>query len=83
MPWSHDRSIQSRRLTYNAAVTAHADCSRALTQARMSGQTPSPELVDAEARARIRLDDLRTQLLAAMAYAITGGIDADPPFPLT
>ena len=81
MPWSHDQSIRTLRLTYNAAVAAHANCSRSITEARMSGQAPSPELVEAEANARTTLNDTRAKLLAAMTEGITGGVEADLPFP--
>ena len=81
MPWSHDQSIRTLRLTYNAAVAAHANCSRSITEARMSGQAPSPDLVEAEANARIKLNEARTKLLAAMTESITGGVEADLPFP--
>jgi hypothetical protein len=77
MPWSHDQATQSLRLTYNAAVAAHADCSRALTEASMRGEAPSPALVEAALAARLKLEDSRARLHAAMASAL--GPIPEPP----
>jgi len=72
MPWNDDQAVQALRMTYNAAVSAHAGCSRALTDAALRGERPSPEMVEAEAKARARLDEARDRLHAAMARAAAG-----------
>jgi hypothetical protein len=77
MPWSHDRATQSLRLTYNAAVAAHSNCLRALTEASMRGGGPSPALVEAERGARLKLEEARARLHAAMASAL--GPIPEPP----
>jgi hypothetical protein len=79
MPWSDDPAIQSLRLTYNAAVSAHADCSRALREAVLRGDVPLQAAVEAEAKARARMDDARAQLHAAMRNAIEGTHAKPPP----
>jgi hypothetical protein len=70
MPWNDDPVIRALRLTYNAAVSAHADCSRALTDTALRGERAPQEMVEAEARARVRLADAREKLHAAMAIAM-------------
>jgi hypothetical protein len=45
----------------------------------MQGATPSPDLFEAETKARIQLEDVRAKLLAAMTKVITGGVDFEPP----
>jgi hypothetical protein len=80
MPWRDDPAIQSLRLTYNVAVSAHADCSRALTEAAMRGELPSQAAIDAETKARARMNDARAQLHVAMARAIEGA-RLKPPLP--
>jgi hypothetical protein len=45
----------------------------------MDGGTPSAEMVDAEAKARERLEEVRAKLLAAMTTAITGSSENDLP----
>ena len=72
MPWNKDAAIQSLRLTYNATVSAHAACSRALTEATLRGDVPTPALVEAERKAKLRLDEARVKLHRAMASAISG-----------
>jgi hypothetical protein len=78
MPWNDDRSIQSLRLTYNAAVTAHRSCARAVNEATLRGDVPAAALVEAERKARARLEEARAKLHQAMSKAISGG-DAGPP----
>jgi len=73
----NDPTTQSLRLKYNAALSAHAACSRTLTEATMRGEIPSPTLVDAEARARVAMEDARAKLFAAMTIA--GGAEFGPP----
>jgi hypothetical protein len=70
VPWSDDPEIQKLRLTYNAAVAAHAHCARAITEALMGGQSPSQAATEAEAKARARMHDTRAQLHMAMARAL-------------
>jgi hypothetical protein len=72
MPWNNDAVTNALRLAYNAAVAAHADRSRALTEALMQGAQPTPELVEAEAKARVHLNAARKKLHSAMALAIRG-----------
>jgi hypothetical protein len=79
MPWGNDPSVQALRLTYNAAVSAHADCSRALTEAFLRGDIPSPDLVDAEKQAHLRVNDARARLHEAMAQAMVRESDLTPP----
>jgi hypothetical protein len=69
---ARDAPLQTLRLKYNAAVTAHQGCMRALTEASMAGAGPSHALVESEAKARQELERAREQLLAAMTQAITG-----------
>jgi hypothetical protein len=71
MKSANDTTVQSLRLKYNAALAAHQGCLRALMDATMAGTDPAA-LVDNEARARLELDRVRDQLLAAMTEAITG-----------
>ena len=77
MPWTHDRDTQSLRLAYNAAVAAHSNCSRTLTEASMRGDIPSPALLEAERTARLRLEHARAKLHEAMASEL--GPVTEPP----
>jgi hypothetical protein len=79
MPWANNPLIQSLRMQYNAALTAHKSSERALLDARMMGTTPSIAMVEAEAKTRASLEEVRGKLLAAMTIAITGNSEADPP----
>ena len=79
MPWNDDPSIRALRLSYNAALSAHTDRSRALSEATLRGELPSASLVQAEAVARTRLNDARAKLHAAMARAM--GCCPEPPVP--
>jgi hypothetical protein len=79
MPWNDDSATQSLRLTYNAAVSAHAECSRALAEAASSGSLPSQAATEAEAKAKARLNDARAQLYVAMTRAIEGAGPKAPP----
>jgi hypothetical protein len=72
MPWSKDAVIQSLRLTYNAAVSAHFACSRALAEATLRGDVPTAPLVEAEQKAKARLEEVRANLHRAMVSAISG-----------
>ena len=77
MPWNDDQSMQSLRLTYNAALTAHRACARAVTEATLRGDIPTAALVDAERTSKARLERARTNLHRAMTNAISGG-DSEP-----
>jgi hypothetical protein len=70
MPRTDDPAMQSLRLTYNAAVSAHADCSRVLTDAALRGELPSQAEIDAGAKARDTMNDARAHLHLAMTRAI-------------
>ena len=77
MPWRHDPDITALRMAYNVAVTAHANCARALTEALMRGEVDSTALVESEAMARRQKEEARKNLHAAMARAI--GPPPEPP----
>jgi len=79
MPWTNSPEIQSLRLQYNAALTAHSAAKRALLDAMIHGATPLPELIEAEAKAKAALEVLRAKLLAEMTKAITAGSENEPP----
>ena len=79
MPWTNSPEIQSLRLQYNAALTAHSASKRTLLEAMINGATPLPELIAAEAKAKALLEDVRAKLLAAMTKAINSGAEPEPP----
>ena len=79
MPWTNNSSIQSLRLQYNAALTAHKVSRQMLIDAKADGATPSVELVDGEARAKAALENVRAKLLDAITNAIMGRSESDPP----
>ena len=54
MPWANNASIQSLRLQFRAALTAHSESKRTLIEAMIDGTPPLPELIAAEARLRLR-----------------------------
>jgi hypothetical protein len=54
-------------MRYKAVFTAHQACVRALTEAIMSGDPATAELLIKEAKAREELAEARAALLAAMA----------------
>jgi hypothetical protein len=78
MPWN-DSDIAALRMAYNVAVTAHGDCSRAVTAALVRGEAASTELIEAEAAARRLREEARRKLHAAMASAL--GPPPEPPTP--
>ena len=78
MPWNDDPSMQALRLAYNAAVSAHANCARALTESALRGDIATQDAVAAEAKARAALNQARSDLHAAMARAITGQVPEKP-----
>ena len=83
MPWESGPATQSLRLTYNAALTAHQDCARAVRLAVIEGLDPSHAVVEAETKARRQLDEARHKLLGGMSKAMTGGVKSEPPSPPT
>jgi hypothetical protein len=70
MPWNDDPAMHALRLTYNAAVTAHAGCSRALTDVALRGEPAPAHMIEAEAKARVRLAEARERLHSAMTLAM-------------
>jgi hypothetical protein len=67
MPGASEAALQDLRMRYRTAHAAYQACVRAVTEATMSGERPSPTLLEREARALAALTKLRTNLLAAMA----------------
>jgi hypothetical protein len=76
MPGASEAALHDLRMRYRAAHAAYQACVRAVTEATMSGDLPSPTLLEREARALAALTKLRTNLLAAMAEPAD---DAEPP----
>jgi hypothetical protein len=66
VPTNSETELQALRLRYNAAYTAYRGCVHALNEASMSGELPSPALLENEARALRELTEARGKLLAAM-----------------
>ena len=66
MPWTHQSDTASLRMAYNVAVTAHAECARALTEALIRGEAELGELIEAELKARYERDTTRRTLHAGM-----------------
>jgi hypothetical protein len=62
-------------MAYNAALSAHSNHARALSEATMRGEIPPPEFIEAEKHALQRLEKLH----AAMAASI--GSPPEPPPP--
>jgi len=77
LPSDPDRA--ALRMAYNVAVSAHAECARALTQALMRGGEIPAALVEAEATTRRKREEARRRLQAAMARAL--GPPPEPPAP--
>jgi hypothetical protein len=67
VPAETEAALHALRMRYKAVFTAHQDCVRALTEAAMSGESATPELLAKETKARQELADTRAALLAAMA----------------
>jgi hypothetical protein len=76
MPGASEAALQDLRMRYRAAHAAYQACVRAVTEATMSGDLPSPTMLEREARALAALTKLRTSLLAAMAEQ---GAGSEPP----
>ena len=64
-------------MAYNVAFAAHANCTRALTEALMRGDEDTETLVEAESTARRQKEEARKTLHAAMARAL--GPRPQPP----
>ena len=62
--------MQALRLTYNSAVSAHADTAMALVDAALRGEQASAEMIEAAAKTKSLLDDSRARLHAVMALAM-------------
>ena len=68
-PVPSEADLRALRLRYNAAYSAYQSCLMALNEAAMSGQPPSKQLLENEAKALRELTEARGDLLAAMATA--------------
>jgi hypothetical protein len=79
MPWTHQSDIASLRMAYNVAVTAHAECARALTEALMRGEPAPAERIEAELKARHQRDAARRKLHAAMSASLDQPPEAPAP----
>lgn len=80
MPRGAEAALQELRMRYQAAHAAYQACVRALTEAAMSGTTPSATLLEQEAKALDVLTQTRAKLLAAMAADAEGPPAAEPSF---
>ena len=69
MPRATEAVLQELRMRYQAAYSAYQACVRAVTEATMSGASPSPTMLEQEAKALGALTELRAKILAAMADA--------------
>jgi hypothetical protein len=65
-----DRDLAALRVAYNVAITAHAECAKALTEVLMRGGEMPAALVEAEAMTRRQREEARRRLHAAMARAL-------------
>ncbi len=73
MPPDTRAALQTLRMRYNVALTAHQNCLRALTEANMSG-APTSELAANEAKARQALVETRAALLVAIAESAQASV---------
>jgi hypothetical protein len=71
-PAPSEADLRELRMRYNAAYSAYQSCLLALNEAAMSGESPSTELLENEAKALRELTEARGALLAAMAQATRG-----------
>jgi hypothetical protein len=69
LPIPTEADLRDLRQRYNAAYSAYQSCVIALNAAAMTGQPPSKELLDNEAKALRELNEARGDLIAAMAAA--------------
>jgi hypothetical protein len=74
MPWDDHPQMRSMRLAYNAALSAHSACARVVSEAVMRGEQPTASMLGAEAAAKVRLQEARAKLHAAMAKALGGPV---------
>ena len=80
MPRAAEAVLQELRMRYQAAHAAYQGCVRALTEAAMSGTTPSATLLEQESKALGVLTQTRANLLAAMAADADGPPVSEPSF---
>jgi hypothetical protein len=73
MPRAPDAVLQDLRMRYRAAYAAYQACVRTVTEATMSGMSPSPTMLEQEAKALNTLNKTRASLLAAMTEDIPEG----------
>jgi hypothetical protein len=66
MPTAKHAAIRFLRMKYQIAHDAHQSCVRALNEAGMSGQLPSAQLLEREAKAARELAEASRNLLAEM-----------------
>jgi hypothetical protein len=67
MPRATETALHELRMRYRAAHTAYQACARAVAEATMSGDLPSPALLEQEAKALGALSTLQARLIAAMS----------------
>lgn len=76
MPRAAEVKLQELRMRYRAAHSAYQACARAVAEATLSGSGASQPLLEQEAKALARLNELRAELLAAMTE---GAQRQEPP----
>jgi len=62
-----DAELRELRLRYNAAYAAYQGCVIAINEAIISGQKPTPELLENESKALRELTEARAKLLRGLA----------------
>ena len=62
-----DAELRELRLRYNAAYAAYQSCVMAMNEAIISGQKPTPELLENESKALRELTEARAKLLRGLA----------------
>jgi hypothetical protein len=68
-----EADIRELRLRYNAAYSAYQSCLIALNEVAATGQAPSKDLLENEAKALRELNDARGALLAAISAEVKKG----------
>jgi hypothetical protein len=69
MPTPYNAELRALRMKYKVAFAAHEACVQTLTEARLGGAPPSPELLRREAETLQAVNHARDQLIAAMLEA--------------
>ena len=64
-------TFRTLRLRYNVAYTVYQSCVRTLSEAGMSGEPPSADLIATEAKATHELTKARRNLLDAITLEAT------------